>query len=342
MAAVGSVFTRRQWIRPLMILRILVLAAVVALGQAQMAAQIRLAKTCTVHFATPEQGKSRLAKYDAYIKGLSPFERAAKILKAGPISTEEYIDFIGAQTLEWDENDKAKLKKIIQIASSKLAPYARHIPPDIYLIKTTGEDEGAAPYTRGISIVLPERTVRQSPKGLERLFYHELFHIISRNNTQLRDELYALIGFQPCEVISLTKGMMPRRISNPDAPVVEHCIKITEGGKSHWVAPVLFSRIPEYDPKVGGTFFRYLEMRLMAIDRDSAKPILRDDKPVLFRPREVQGFFEQIGNNTNYILHPEETLANNFVFLITKKQNLPNPEIPEKIKNVLLKPESKN
>ena len=136
--------------------------------------------------------------------------------------------------------------------------------------------------------------------------------------------------------------MMPRRISNPDAPVVEHCIKITEGGKSHWVAPVLFSRIPEYDPKIGGTFFRYLEMRLMAIDRDSAKPILRDDKPVLFRPREVQGFFEQIGNNTNYILHPEETLANNFVFLITKKQDLPNPEIPEKIKNVLLKPESKN
>jgi len=41
MAAVGSVFTRRQWIRPLMIHRIVVLAAVVALDQAQMAAQIQ-------------------------------------------------------------------------------------------------------------------------------------------------------------------------------------------------------------------------------------------------------------------------------------------------------------
>ena len=342
MAVVGSVFTRRQWIRPLMIHRILVLTAVVALGQAQMAAQIRLTKTCTVHFATPEQGKSRLAKNDAYIKGLSPFERAAKILKAGSVSTEEYIDFIGAQTLEWDENDKAKLKKIIQIASSELAPYARHIPPDIYLIKTTGKDEGAAPYTRGVSIVLPNRTVRQSAKGLERLFYHELFHIISRKNTKLRDELYALIGFHPCGVVSLPDNLMPRRISNPDAPVVEHCILVTENDMPHWVAPVLFSRIPEYDPKLGGTFFRYLEMRLMAIDRDTAKPILRDDKPVMFQPREVEGFFEQIGNNTSYILHPEETLANNFVFLITKKQGLANPEIPEKIGAVLLKPESKN
>ena len=325
-----------------MIHRILVLAAVVALGQAQLAAQIRLAKTCTVHFATPEQGKSRLAKHDAYIKGLSPFERAAKILKAGSVSTEDYIDFIGAQTLEWDENDKAKLKKIIQIASSELAPYARHIPPDIYLIKTTGKDEGAAPYTRGVSIVLPNRTVRQSAKGLERLFYHELFHIISRKNTKLRDELYALIGFHPCGVVSLPDDLMPRRISNPDAPVVEHCIRVTENDMPHWVAPVLFSRIPEYDPKVGGTFFRYLEMRLMAIDRDTAKPILRDDKPVMFQPREVEGFFEQIGNNTSYILHPEETLANNFVFLITKKQGLTNPEIPEKIEAILLKPESKN
>lgn len=325
-----------------MIHRILVLTAVIALGQAQMAAQIRLTKTCTVHFATPEQGKSRLAKHDAYIKGLSPFERAAKILKTGPVSTEEYIDFIGAQTLEWDENDKAKLKKIIQIASSELAPYARHIPPDIYLIKTTGKDEGAAPYTRGVSIVLPNRTVRQSAKGLERLFYHELFHIISRKNTKLRDELYALIGFHPCGVVSLPDNLMPRRISNPDAPVVEHCILVTENDMPHWVAPVLFSRIPEYDPKLGGTFFRYLEMRLMAIDRDTAKPILRDDKPVMFQPREVEGFFEQIGNNTSYILHPEETLANNFVFLITKKQGLANPEIPEKIGGVLLKPESKN
>jgi hypothetical protein len=325
-----------------MIHRILVLTAVVALGQAQMAAQIRLTKTCTVHFATPEQGKSRLAKNDAYIKGLSPFERAAKILKAGSVSTEDYIDFIGAQTLEWDENDKAKLKKIIQIASSELAPYARHIPPDIYLIKTTGKDEGAAPYTRGVSIVLPNRTVRQSAKGLERLFYHELFHIISRKNTKLRDELYALIGFHPCGVVSLPDNLMPRRISNPDAPVVEHCIMVTENDMPHWVAPVLFSRIPEYDPKLGGTFFRYLEMRLMAIDRDTAKPILRDDKPVMFQPREVEGFFEQIGNNTSYILHPEETLANNFVFLITKKQGLANPEIPEKIGGVLLKPESKN
>jgi hypothetical protein len=50
----------------------------------------------------------------------------------------------------------------------------------------------------------------------------------------------------------------------------------------------------------------------------------------------VEGFFEQIGRNTNYIIHPEETLANNFVHLMTAKQDLKNPEIPEKIEQLLL------
>jgi len=314
----------------------IILTSTLAFGQGQLAAEIRLAEGCTVRFATSEEGKIRLAKNDAYIKGLSPFERAAKIRKAGPISTEQYIEFIRKQTLEWTDNEKSKIRKIIQTASTKLAPFARHIPSDIYLIKTTGKDEGNAPYTRGVSIILPQRSVRQAAKGLELLFYHELFHIISRNNTQLRDEVYALIGFKPCGVVSLPDDMMPRRISNPDAPVIEHCIKVTGEGKLHWVAPVLFSRVPEYNPNSGETFFRYLELRLMAIDHKSAKPLLLDNKPVMFRPKEVDGFFEQIGNNTNYILHPEETLANNFVFLITEKKNLANPEIPENIKTTLL------
>lgn len=317
-------------------------AFLLALGQAQVAAEIRLAKDCTIHFATREQGQARLAKRDVFINGLSPFERAAKIQKAGPISTETYLDFIQEQVLEWTDEERTRYQKMIEAAKPKLAPFAKHLPPEIHLIKTTGKDEGGAPYTRGTSIILPQRQVRQSAKSQERLFYHELFHIVSRGNTKLRDALYAIIGFQPCGVVSLPDDMMPRRISNPDAPIIEHCIKVTGDGEAHWVAPVLFSRTPKYDPEMGGTFFRFLELRLMAIDRKSAKPILKDEKPILFRPDEVEGFFEQIGKNTNYILHPEETLANNFVFLITIKQGLANPEIPKKIEATFLNTAAKN
>ena len=50
----------------------------------------------------------------------------------------------------------------------------------------------------------------------------------------------------------------------------------------------------------------------------------------------MEGFYEQIGRNTGYIIHPEETLANNFVHLMLKKQDLKNPEIPKKIEQLLL------
>jgi len=283
-----------------------------------------------------------LAIRDVYIEGLSPFERAAKIKQAGPISTDEYIKFIQDQTVDWSKEDIIKLSEVIAKAKIKLGFLANHLPKKISFIKTTGQDEGGAPYTRGNSIIIPKRQISQSVQKLERLFYHELFHIISRNNQKLRDELYSIIGFKPCGAVKLPNNMMPLRISNPDAPIIEHCIRISFEDEKHWVAPVLFSRIPKYNPETGDTFFRYLEFRLMSIDIETTKPILNNDKPILFKPDEVEGFFEQIGQNTSYILHPEETLANNFVFLITEKKGLKSPEIPKKIKLVFEKTNLKN
>jgi hypothetical protein len=296
---------------------------------------LSLSKGCSVSFATVAEAKTHLAKRDVYIKNLSPFERAAKIKKAGPVSTEQYLAFIQNQALEWGDADKKKLLRVIAVAKPKLAKFANHLPERIRLIKTTGNDEGAAPYTRGVSIILPERTIRQSVKSLERLFYHELFHIVSRSNPKLRDELYKIIGYEKCGPVSLPDDMMPRRISNPDAPVIEHCIRVSKDGESRWCAPVLFSRTPKYDPKTGGSFFRYLQFRLMVIDRKTSKAILKDGKAILWNPDAVEGFFEQIGRNTDYVIHPEETLANNFIHLMAAKQDLKNPEIPKKIEAVL-------
>ena len=79
-----------------------------ALGQAEAKADPLLAKGCSVHFATVTEAKERLGMQDVYIKGLSPFERAAKIKQAGPVSTDQYIDFIQNQAIEWTDEDKAK------------------------------------------------------------------------------------------------------------------------------------------------------------------------------------------------------------------------------------------
>ena len=53
-----------------------------AFGLTEAKADLPLTKGCSVHFATVAEAKAHLAKGDVYIKGLSPFERAAKIKQA--------------------------------------------------------------------------------------------------------------------------------------------------------------------------------------------------------------------------------------------------------------------
>jgi hypothetical protein len=59
--------------------------------------------------------------------------------------------------------------------------------------------------------------------------------------------------------------------------------------------------------------------------------------PRLVEVEAVEGFFEQIGRNTGYIIHPEEILADNFVLLVLGRTTppVPNPEIPEEMRAIL-------
>jgi hypothetical protein len=52
---------------------------------------------------------------------------------------------------------------------------------------------------------------------------------------------------------------------------------------------------------------------------------LREGKPVFYLFNEVSNFLEQVGTNTQYIIHPEEILADNFTEVI-----IGNAEVPDK------------
>ena len=63
---------------------------------------------------------------------------------------------------------------------------------------------------------------------------------------------------------------------------------------------------------------------------------LKDHKPQLLSIKDVGQFFEQIGRNTGYIIHPEEILAENFALLLSGSSELETPELIQKIKRLLL------
>jgi hypothetical protein len=209
------------------------------------------------------------------------------------------------------------------------------------MILTTGGEEASAAYTRANAVVLPRAKLSQSPAALRKLICHELFHVLSRENAQLREALYATIGFVACEEIELPGDLGPRRITNPDAPRNDHCIRVDVDGKVVWAVPILYAKTGKYDVARGGEFFDYLTFECLLVERDGDSPRVRikfsDGRPVLVGVGQLSRFYEQIGRNTRYIIHPEEILADNFALLVLDERKVPSPEILDKLEAVLVK-----
>ena len=51
--------------------------------------------------------------------------------------------------------------------------------------------------------------------------------------------------------------------------------------------------------------------------------------------RLENGFYEKVGKNTQYIIHPEEILADNFALVISGETEFATPEIPAAILQVM-------
>jgi len=162
---------------------------------------------------------------------------------------------------------------------------------------------------------------RRPPERLRATISHELFHVLSRTNPELRDRLYAVIGFETCRELEIPAELRSRKITNPDAPRNQHCIRLEAAGKQEWAIPILLANSETYDRERGGQFFNYLELWFLVVERRGngvdVMPVYEAARPKLLQLREVSRFFEQVGRNTNYIIHPEEILADNFALLVT-------------------------
>jgi hypothetical protein len=161
---------------------------------------------------------------------------------------------------------------------------------------------------------------------------------MSRANPVLREELYQAIGFAKCAEVAFPAELAPRKLTNPDAPKNDHCIRLQVDGRDRWAIPILFSNAERYDVRRGGRFFNYLTFKLLLVERaddsDAVTPLYDGGQPRMIDAGQASGFFEQVGNNTRYIIHPEEILADNFVILVLGRRHVPSPEIVEKMKKV--------
>ncbi len=315
------------------------IAFVLMMAPLTLMAQVSLDEGVTISFASVEEGKQILTKRDDFIARMSPFDRASRMKTDHEISEIQFLEFVGKEILEWNDSEKQKINSALQTIQTTLEVMDLPLPEKMLIIKTTGMEEGGAPYTRANAIVLPQDFLKAPVARIQKTISHELFHIMSRTNPDLRERLYAEIGFEKCNEIELPPALISRKLTNPDAPRNDHCIRVRVADKEQWAIPILFSRAEKYDVQHGGEFFNYLEFRLLLVDRADDKitvtPITDGPEPVLLNIQQVSGFFEQVGKNTDYIIHPEEILADNFASLVLGQRNLPSPDVVEKIRAIL-------
>ncbi len=188
--------------------------------------------------------------------------------------------------------------------------------------------------------MLTEKRLAGRDAALERLLAHELFHVLSRHSPAVRKQLYALIGFQPCNPIVLPEELEAIKLTNPDAPTIDYYITIEHEGERLHVVPLLLSDRQRFEPQRAG-LFDYLTFKLLAIEEHDGRwrPVLLDGKPVLIDGRANASYRAKIGKNTNYIIHPDEILADNFAHLAMRTKDLPSPEIVERMREILAEQE---
>lgn len=131
--------------------------------------EIKLGPQTAFVFATLETGKRILTARDEFIMRMSPFDRAARMKTDKEVSEKDFLEFLGRNVLSWSEGEKQKTASALQDITSRLERFSHRFPPSIYLIMTTGSEEGGAAYTRDSAIVIPRAEIEGSPAMLQRM-----------------------------------------------------------------------------------------------------------------------------------------------------------------------------
>jgi hypothetical protein len=276
-----------------------------------------------VQFADMERSRQILARRDAWAKQLSEFDRGARLKTAEPASLQQFLAFASEAALAWTPGQESAWRPLIDKLSSALSGLNLQVP-GIELVKTSGREEFGAAYTRGRSIMFPQSLATVPMTNARAAYFllaHELFHVLSRSDSRLRDNLYALLGFEFVLGFDYPAEMESRRGSNPDAFEYLHAITLEAGPERVQVIPLLQSRLPLSDVLRLPNVLESFDIALVSVDTTTGE-VRRDadGHAITYNPGNTN-WIPLMRRNTSYIIHPEEVLADNFATLMEWRAN---------------------
>lgn len=290
-------------------------------------------------FADKAKGSELLKTEDHFTESLSEFDMSARLKTSKEVSKKEYLNFISQQALDWDAMEELYLKVAFTEIGDLFKKYKILLPKEIYLLKTTGVEEGNSAYCRNKNIiVIPQKMIRlDNLYAMEAILIHEIFHIFSSNNPDVKEKLYNSIGFYKTKDLVFPEILAKKyKITNPDSIDNNYYFESTIDGNKEKVMPILLAK-EYYDEKKGGDFFDYLSVVFCCIEENDNNSQMKfvDGEYHIYSAKYVPDYFTLIGENTDYIIHPEEVLADNFVLMVTNSKNIKTKSIIANMKKIL-------
>lgn len=236
------------------------------------------------------------------------------------ISIEDYKSFLESDITSFTDSERSRLKGLLDECNASFYRQKIKINLDkIAIIKTKGKTYGPqAFFTREHAIMVPATQLKISDNALKSVLLHEIFHIMSRYDRVLKTKAYALIGFEPLPFAYnvQNKNLNDRILLNPDGLSNDFGIKLENGkGAYLWGVPLLHARHPGYRTDITN-YFEYINFEVYRLDEKrkllTSLPNLSNDVPAEY----FNNFFAKISDNTDYIIHPDEIMADNFMLMI--------------------------
>jgi hypothetical protein len=289
-------------------------------------------------FATQAEARAVLGAHDDYVRATSTLERSVVMSTSEVMDAERFAAAMQATALEWTAQERRPFDAVLARLEEFLSGMKWKGPARILMVKASDRLMDGHPHTRANAIVIQERMLREMlarPALLEFLVAHEAFHVLSRANPALREGLYSAIGFRACEAVEMPQALERLRFTNPDAPQSRHAIAVRWRDRPVEVLPFVHLASDAAAPRAG--FVSQMQTSWLVIERRENHCVARDEGASL---EELQSLRAQVGNNTGYLIHPEEILADNFALLYREAVSpgvakIRSPEILERIRGVL-------
>ncbi|MCS6929261.1 MAG: hypothetical protein NZM43_07180 [Saprospiraceae bacterium] len=255
-------------------------------------------------------------------KQLLPGQTRADLLPA-------FKEYIQRDASSFTAEEVAFLTDILQEMGQTARNASLDIFPDtLLLVKIKGKPYGPSVYyTRQNAIIIPQDVLQlRRRQDVLNTLYHELFHIYSRFHPQKRLRLYRRIGFEPIGLdrLEIPRSLSERLLHNPDGVDFAQKITLRADDRIIEAIPILYANEPGYAPEKQ-LFFAYLEFGLFEIiPQATGQWYVRtgeDGVRSTLDLKKLPDFYRQIGDNTTYIIHPDEILADNFALLLASKKH---------------------